>query len=391
MAKITNKRNARQVARAESVGSLLRSAEVRQQVETIYAGMTTAARPLVLPEKARELGVLNRLADGAVDDLVRRQIDAGLDVVTDGEVRRTTFLSSFYDALDGIAAPPTRFQVHDDQGELVTSMFNDPMVAEPLRKSYSPAAEEATYLRSITDYPFKITLPAPSYFFLTQFVALEAAAYATRHEFVADALAIEKRLVADIVAAGARWIQFDFPVYPQLVDETQSGELLEALHESADSLLDKALAVDAEIVDGIPDDVTVALHLCRGNVEGGFWSGSLEPIAERLFNELPHTRYLFEWEDVAREGTYESIKYLPPGRIMAMGLVSTKNATVESEDEIVRRLDEAARYLAMEQLALCPQCGFETTHRANLVAAEDSQWRKLELIGNVADRIWGND
>ncbi len=388
---MNDERNGRRVARAESVGSLLRSAEIRQQVEHIYAGLTTAARPLVLPEKARELGILNRLADAAVDDLVRRQIDAGLDVVTDGEVRRTTFLGSFYDSLDSLAAPPSRFEVHNEQGELVSSMFADPAIAGPLRKSCSPAAEEVTYLRSITDFPFKVTFPAPSYFFFTDFIALEGSAYVNRHKFVADALAIEKSLVADVVAAGARWIQFDFPVYPQLVDETQNGPLLKALGESAASMLDKALRVDAEIVDGIPDDVTVALHLCRGNVEGGFWSGSLEPIAERLFNELPHARFLFEWEDVARDGTYEAIKHVPADRIMAMGLVSTKTSTVETEDEIVRGLEQAARYLDMEQLALCPQCGFETIHGANLVAAEEIQWRKLELIGKVADRIWGRE
>jgi 5-methyltetrahydropteroyltriglutamate--homocysteine methyltransferase len=143
------------------------------------------------------------------------------------------------------------------------------------------------------------------------------------------------------------------------------------------------------VTEELPGDVTVALHLCRGNFEGGFWSGSLAPIAERVFNELPHQRFLFEWEDVAREGGYEPIKHVPADRIMVMGVVSTKTPELESEDEILRRIEEAGRYLDVQQLALCPQCGFASLFGDHLVEAEDAQWRKLELIGRIADRVWG--
>jgi 5-methyltetrahydropteroyltriglutamate--homocysteine methyltransferase len=360
------------------------------QIEALYAGQTTAVRPLVLRKRPEAVAELNRLADEVILDLVKHQIDAGLDVVTDGEVRRTSFLSSFYDAVEGLAAPEARMAVHDDDGNVIYEGFNDPLVVERLRKAYSPVAEEATYMRSLVDFPFKITLPAPSYYF-TDFVPIKDSDYGHKLELVEDAVAITKLLIAEAIAAGARWIQFDFPIYPALVATSTSewGSGIEEVGESVEWLLEKGLEVDAAVTEEIPEDVLVALHLCRGNLPGGFWSGSLAPIAERIFNELPHQRFLFEWEDVAREGDYAPIQHVPKGKVMAMGIVSTKTPVVESDDEIVRRIDEAGRYLDVDQLALCPQCGFASLYADHLVDVEDAQWRKLELVGRVADRIWG--
>lgn len=150
--------------------------------------------------------------------------------------------------------------------------------------------------------------------------------------------------MAETIAAGARWIQFDFPIYPALVAESFSafGSMLDAARaegETIESLLDKALLADAAVTADIPDDVTVALHVCRGNFEGGFWSGSLAPIAERIFNELPHDRFLFEWEDLGRDGDYSPIKHVPKDRVMAMGVVSTKTPELEDEDDVIRRIE----------------------------------------------------
>jgi 5-methyltetrahydropteroyltriglutamate--homocysteine methyltransferase len=390
MSLIAPSRAPRAIPRAELVGSLLRNRRLTDQIAKLYAGQTTAIRPLVLRERPQAVAELNRIADDTIADLVVHQIDAGLDVVTDGEVRRTSFLSSFYDAVDGLSDPGEMMVVHDEEGNVVYEGFNDPVVSQRLHKAYSPTAEEATFMRTLTSYPFKVTLPAPSYYFL-DFVPIKNSSYTNKLELVEDATAITRTLVAEAIAAGARWIQFDFPVYPALIATTTSewGSMLTEVEESTDWVLDKALAVDAAVTDGIPPDVTVALHLCRGNLPGGFWSGSLEPIAERIFNELPHRRFLFEWEDVAREGTYAPIKHVPAGKTMAMGLVSTKTPTLESDDEIVRRIEQASTYLDVEQLALCPQCGFASLYADHLVEAEDAQWRKLELIGRVADRIWG--
>ncbi len=390
---MTDHRQPRSVARAEPVGSLLRNPRITAQIDKIFAGSTTYVRPLVLDRRAEAIAELNGLADAAIRDLVQRQVEAGLDVVTDGEVRRSTFIGSFYDSVDGLGEPPSRLQAQNEDGELYEN-FGEPVFVDRIRKAYAPAAEEAAFLRSVVgDVPFKVTIPAPSYF-LTDFIVLEGGPYQTHAAFLEDVVAITKRLVDEVIAAGARWVQFDFPIYPALVAESTSslGSMIEAARaegETEATLLDKALAADAAVAAAIPEDVTVALHLCRGNFEGGFWSGSLAPIAERIFHELPHERFLFEWEDIGREGDYAPIKHVPKDRIMAMGVVSTKTPELEDEDEIVRRIEAAAEHLPVEQLAVCPQCGFASIYGDHLVSAEDGQWRKLELIGRVADRVWG--
>ncbi len=391
MSAVVASRTARTPARAEPVGSLLRNPGITERINRMYEGETTAFRAPVVRQQPVLIAELNRAADEAIRDLVQRQIDAGLDVVTDGEVRRATFLGSLYDALEGVGPAGERLFSEDDQGNVQYEWLNDPVVTGRLRKTFSPAAEEATFLRSVTDFPFKITLPAPSYYF-SDFIAVEGSPYASKVEQVEDVAAIEKVLAAEVIAAGASWVQFDFPIYPALVATRTSVEFGMSITNAGGGpewVLERALDADWAVTEGIPDDVTVGLHLCRGNIEGGFWSGSLAPIAERLFSELPHDRFLFEWEDVARAGDYEPIKYVPRDRIMAMGIVSTKTPELESEDEIMKRIDQASRYLDVEQLALCPQCGFASTYGDHLVQAEERQWRKLELIGRVADRIWG--
>jgi methionine synthase II (cobalamin-independent) len=391
MAAAPASRSPRTPARAEPVGSLLRNPRITEQYDRIYADETTALRAPVLRRRPGDVAELNRRADAAIVELVQRQIDAGLDVITDGEMRRATFLGSLYDAVEGMKAAPARTVTHDESGATQHEWLADPMVDERLRKVYSPAAEEATFMRSVTDFPFKITLPAPSYFF-ADLVPIEGSAYDHKLELVQDIVAIEKLIAAEAVAAGARWIQFDFPIYPAIVATGTSsdfGSMIDGVGESREWLLDQALALDAAVTADLPADVTTALHLCRGNFEGGFWDGSLAPIAERLFSELPHQRFLIEWEDTAREGGYEPIKHVPNDRIVAIGMVSTKTPELESEDDLLRRIEAASGYLDVGQLALCPQCGFASLFADHLVQAEEAQWRKLELIGRVADRVWG--
>jgi len=381
-------RTARPVARAEAVGSLLRPKAITDLFDKIYEGVTTALRPYALSEKLLQLRALNKAADAEITRLVQRQIDAGLDVVSDGELRRPSFLSSFYDATDGLGVAEKVWEIRNERGEVTYTALADPDVYSRLRKASSPLAEESTFLRSITDYPFKVTLPAPSYFY-TQFIATPRKDYTDRQQLVDDVVEIERSMVAEAIAAGANWIQFDFPVYPALVDEDYTSKMLkEARLANRDTLLTRALTADREVTRSIPPSVTVGLHLCRGNTEGGFWNGSLAPIAERMFGELPHGRFLVEWENIEREGDYQPIKYVPKGRIMVMGLVSTKKTRIENADELTGRLESAARYLDMGQLALGTQCGFASICGDHLVRAEDVQWRKLEVIGRVADRIW---
>jgi methionine synthase II (cobalamin-independent) len=326
---------------------------------------------------------LGAIADVAIERVVERQIDLGLDVVTDGEFRRWMFLNSFYDAVRGVTTDRSEVEFRNDRGETV--VLTVPSVEGRLERVDSPAAREAAFMARITGHPFKVTFPAASIFVHPFGVAADA--YATHEEFVADAIAIEHELIADAIEAGCDYVQLDFPLYPYLVDPDWSARFEVAGHRVSD-LLDKAIAADKAILDGLPAGVTKALHVCRGNYRSRWiCAGSLEPVAERLFGELGYDAFLVEWDDVGRDGGYAPVRFLPSDRIAVMGLVSSKQAEVESEEEILRRLEEASRFLSGDQLGLSTQCGFASVIEGNEID-EETQWRKLELVARVADRVW---
>ncbi|MBV9278673.1 MAG: hypothetical protein JOZ41_01200 [Chloroflexi bacterium] len=379
-------RTARRPARAETVGSLLRPARLREAITEVYESRHTALLPEV---RQKDLTRLHRIEDELIAEAVRRQIDVGLDVVTDGEFRRYMFTNSFYDAVEGVEPSTASITFVDEGGDRIPYP-GPPMIERRLRKADSPSAREAAYLASITDYPFKVTFPAGSWFCFPFWwrPGVTDRAYRDPDEMIEHALSIERELVAETIAAGARYVQFDFPVYPFLVDDRWRGRLQAAGVDPA-GLLERAIAADRAILEGIPDGVTVALHICRGNFRSHWLaSGSLEPIAEHLFQELPYHKLLVEWEDVSRQGGYEPLRFVPKGPIVVMGLVSTKRAQLESEDDLLRRMEEAGRYLEMDQLAISPQCGFASVLEGNALD-EDAQWRKLELVARVAERIFG--
>ena len=177
-----------------------------------------------------------------------------------------------------------------------------------------------------------------------------------------------------------------YPAYWLLVDEYLVSQL-PAFGTSFDALLDRAAAADTAILEGIPSHVTTALHFCRGNFKSRWLtSGTLEPVAERMFS-LPYDRFLVEWEDTDREGDYTPLRFAPDGPIVAMGIMSSKRPRIETEDELIRHMEEASRFLDIDQLAISPQCGFATSVPGNKID-EDTQWRKLEVLGRVADRLW---
>jgi len=196
-------------------------------------------------------------------------------------------------------------------------------------------------------------------------------------------------LVAEAIRAGATSIQFDFPLYPYLVDPVWIARFVAGGHR-IEALVDAAIAADTEVLRGIPDDVTVALHICRGNFRSAWMcEGSLEPVADRVFGELPYDAFLVEWDDLRRDGGFEPIRSLRTGALMVMGIVSTKSPAMESEDALLAQMDEAAKIIGdLDRLAISPQCGFASVVIGNRID-EDVQWRKLELVARVADRLWG--
>ena len=375
----------RRPARAEVVGSLLRPPALKSAVDAFYE---TGHSAVLLEERAKDRTALRELEDAAVRDAVRRQIDLGLDVVTDGEFRRWMFLNSFYDAVEGFRTDNVvRFR--NRRGEEVPLSVHE--IVERLRPVDSPAAREAGFMADVADgHPFKVTFPAPSIFgHPFSYKPGVTSGYDSLEAFVAHAVEIERSLVLDAVAAGARYVQFDFPLYPYLVDPAWV-ERFEAAGQPVDGLVDAAIAVDAAILDGIPDEVTTALHICRGNYRSSWMcEGSLEPLAERVFGELPYDAFLVEWDDLGRDGGYEPVRHLRRGSTMVMGIVSTKTPEIEDEDELIRRMEHAVAFAGgdVDRLAISPQCGFASVVVGNEID-EATQWRKLELVARVANRLW---
>lgn len=368
------------------VGSLLRPPLLRQAIDAFYERGHSA---VLTEEREKDRTALRELEDAAIRDAVQRQIDLGLDVVTDGEFRRWMFMNSFYDAVSGVRTGKT-VTFRNDRGEDVELAVHE--IVAPLQQVDSPAAGEAAFMVEATGgYPFKVTFPAPS-LFLHPFTTV-AGAYESVGEFADAAIQIERQLIAEVLAATQCEVdiqlQFDFPLYPYLIDPVWVERFEARGHRVAD-LVDAAVAADTAVLEGIPDDVIVALHICRGNFRSSWMcEGSLEPVAERVFGDLPYTAFLVEWDDLGRDGGFEPVRFLRKGSMMVMGIVSTKTPVLEDEDELVRKMEQAAGLAGgMDRLAISPQCGFASVMVGNEID-EDTQWRKLELVARVADRIWG--
>ena len=371
----------RSPARAEVVGSLLRPAVLRAAIDRFYEPGHSAALD---EERERDRSELTHIEDEAIREAVRKQRDCGLDVITDGEFRRWMFMNSFFDAVSGVRTGKT-VTFRNDSGEDVELAVHE--IVAPLEQVDSPGAREAAFMREVAgEMPFKVTFPAAS-IFAHPFTTVEGA-YGSVDEFVDAAVTIERRLVAEAIAAGARYVQFDFPLYPYLCDPAWIERLTAAGHD-VDALVDVAVAADAAVLEGIPDDVTVGLHICRGNFRSSWMcEGSLEPVAERVFGELPYDSFLVEWDDEGRDGGYAPVRHLRDGSVMVMGLISSKTPVLEDEGDLVRRMEEAAALAGgMDRLAISPQCGFASVMLGN-ETNEEAQWRKLELVSRVADRLW---
>jgi 5-methyltetrahydropteroyltriglutamate--homocysteine methyltransferase len=370
-------------ARAEVVGSLLRPSGLRAAIDAFYEPGHSAVQD---QERQKDRTDLTLLEDEAVREAVRRQIDLGLDVVTDGEYRRWMFMNSFYDAVEGVRTGKM-VTFHGERGRTVELNVHE--IVDRLQPVDSPAAREAAYLAEAAGgYPFKVTFPAASIF--CHPLTTIAGGYESQSAFVEHAIEIERVLVADAIDAGARYVQFDFPLYPYLVDPAWVHRFLAAGHD-VDAVLEDSLAADTKVLEGIPDDVTVALHICRGNYRSSWMcEGSLEPVASRVFGELPYHAFLVEWDDLGRDGGYEPIRHLRSDALMVMGIVSTKTPGLEDEEDLLRRMEEAASHVGgdMNRLAISPQCGFASVMVGNEIDA-DTQWRKLELVARVAERLFG--
>lgn len=364
-------------ARTDVVGSLLRPAGLLEAQGRLAAGELSRAE-------------FKRVEDRAVDEALRLQEDAGLDVVTDGEMRRLSFQSQLPAAVEGFGAWDLDAflwgEWHSEEvGDL--SVERPPLaVVGTLRRRRSLSGEEFAYARGRTDRVLKVTLPSPSLF--ANFYDPESSreAYPTLEDFLGAVAEILREEVEELVELGATYVQLDAPHYPLLLDPGYR-DFYESRGWPAERWLDLGLELDNVVIGDHPG-VTFGFHLCRGNqasrwlVEGGYdW------LAGRLFKRVKAQRLLLEYDD-ARSGGFEPLAETPDDTICVLGLVTTKTPRRETVGELAGRIREAARVVPLERLALSPQCGFATSVVGNALSVEDER-AKLETIAETAAEVWG--
>jgi 5-methyltetrahydropteroyltriglutamate--homocysteine methyltransferase len=321
--------------------------------------------------------------DRAIREVIAKQEAAGLPVVTDGEYRRFVFSESATKTLAGLAEAPPQVQETVKPGARFEPPPEEPKGTTTritLRRNLP--LEEYEFTQQVATRPVKVAILGPDRLMRRQ---RREPFYASEDAYAQDFLAAYRQMVGDLVAAGCRYIQIDGPEYTVYVDPP-SLERMRAQGEDPEQSLTRAIAMDNAIMADFPD-VTFGLHICRGNrISMYHREGSYDASAERLFGSSNYDRFLLEY-DTERAGGFEPLRFVLKGRTAVLGLVTTKFPDVEPADDLKARLEEASRFLDPSQLALSPQCGFASSQAGNLLG-EDAQWRKLEVIREVADQVW---
>jgi len=361
--------------RADHVGSLLRPQSLLEARRRLEAGMIEADE-------------LREVEDEAIAAVVKMQKDAGIDIVTDGEFRRRDFRAGFVEAVDGISMRTVEMPWHSTGG-VATLPSKQFLITARLEQRRRLAEGEAAYLQSLTTAPIKVTLIAPG--FLVERFWHDGDTdqfYASREELAAEVAAITRAEIEALIAEGVRYVQLDNPGYSAFLGtharEHDNGADLRAAFE-------RMLSTDIAAVDGVdrPRGVSIGMHVCRGN-QASMWlgAGDYEPIAEQLFQTLPVDRFLLEYDD-DRAGGFEPLRFMPKDRMVVLGLVSSKQPELETLEGLQERIDEAARFVDIDNLALSPQCGFASVAEGgNRLTAAD-QFAKLQLVSDTALATWG--
>ncbi len=355
---------------------------------------------------------VRRVVEASIRAVLRRQEEIGLPVLTDGEFARRNFQDNFAYAVSGYVQPGDLSrtymerirEVNDrplERAEQNFSAEGPPVITrrgvhERLRLIRNVALDEFRFAQPLTPLPVKATILSPDRIVQRFDYEASRAVYVDEDAFLADVIAIERQMIAELVEAGCRYIQIDAPGYTAYVDGV-SLERMRARGEDPQRNLERSLQAENALIEGF-DGVTFGIHVCRGNARtvdpatGKLmpqWhrEGSYDAIAEQVFGTLSHDRLLLEY-DSERAGGFEPLRYVRHEAVAVLGLVTTKSAELESEDELTQRIEDAARFVPVERLALSPQCGFGgSTHMPAL--HEETQWRKFDRILKTARRVWG--
>jgi 5-methyltetrahydropteroyltriglutamate--homocysteine methyltransferase len=356
--------------RSDVVGSLLRPEYLKDARERHDAGAMSDVE-------------FKQVEDRAVDEAIALQSRAGLDVITDGEMRRWAFFGHLADSVEGFDkvggwAIPFR----DEQGN--TLVQKRPVAVGRLRRLRHLCAEEFVYMRSRSERPAKVTILSAQQSAAYYDKDKSAAAYPTIDSYLADVVGILREEVEELIRLGCTYIQVDAPQYAALLDP----EIREGYRQRGndpDRLLDRCIELDNTVIGNHPG-VTFGIHICRGNNQSKFYaSGDYAPIAA-VFKRTRFQRFLLEFDD-ARSGGFEPLRHVPDDRIVVLGLVTTKNAALESSDLLKQRIREATAFVPLERLALSPQCGFASTIEGNLLSHADQE-AKLRRIAETARDVW---
>ncbi|HLI25663.1 MAG TPA: methionine synthase [Chloroflexota bacterium] len=359
--------------RSEVIGSLLRPEYLKEAVRRFEAGEISAAE-------------LEAAQDRAVLEAIALQESVGLDVITDGEMRRQYWFDPLTASLAGYdpkAPAPAIFTSGQAPAQQLPTL---PAVTARLSLQRNLPLRELTFLRQHTSRPVKATLPSLSYASVLYVPGVSDRAYPDRDEYMQDAVRLTRQLVQQLVDSGVNYIQLDAPRYTHLVSET-GIENFRRLGLNPETWLADMIALDNALMADFPN-VTFGLHLCRGN-HRSMWSveGGYDAIAEQLFTTIKAERLLLEY-DTPRAGTFAPLRFVPQDKVVVLGLITTKEPELESAELLQRRVEEASQYIPLERLALSPQCGFASTLPGNLITPE-AQRAKLERLVEVAHAIWG--
>jgi 5-methyltetrahydropteroyltriglutamate--homocysteine methyltransferase len=368
-----------------------------------HVGSLLRPKPLIDAFLARGRGAigqekLDEAADKAIRQVVARQQEIGLPVVTDGEFRRLNWQVSFsvVDGWDqwegawkGFLANPTNMYAGEQpltRGQDAVETFKVPATSRLSLRENFPLREFA-FLKSVAKIPAKAMLMGPDRVAQMCDIAKSAPHYTSSEAFLADVVEIQRHMVDELIAAGCGYVQLDEPSYTGYVDR-MTLQRIKSRGEEPMTNLARAVRASNAVITGHQGKATFGIHICRGN-RASMWhrEGTYDGIAEELFTTLTFDRLLLEY-DTERAGGFEPLRFVPKGKIVVLGLITTKTGTVETVDGLRRRIDEAARFIDIEQLAVSPQCGFASGIAGN-VLTEDDQWRKLDVMLETARRVWG--
>jgi 5-methyltetrahydropteroyltriglutamate--homocysteine methyltransferase len=372
------------VMRVDQVGSLLRPANMKEMFARHARGEATDEQ-------------LRQAQDDSIRAVIAKQETHQLPIITDGEFRRTNFMESF-SVVAGVQEWQTGVKTYhnllarQDTTDARQQKGQDPIllnrkpVTERLSLLHNRLLDDFRFAGSLTARPVKVTLISPDRIAQCFDSENSRSVYSTVDEFLTDVVTIERTMIAELAEAGCRYVGIDGPGYTAYVD----GPSLEAMRgrgENPQANMERSIEADNQVIEEFPG-VTFGLHICRGNRQS-MWhrEGSYDAIAERLFKGLNHRRLLLEY-DTERAGSFEPLRFVPKDKIVVLGLITTKAGRTETVDELRRRIDDASRYLPLEQLALSPQCGFASSIMGNLLS-EDEQFRKFDVMLETAAKVWG--